>query len=246
MSNTAADVLKVAVVQLGAHGRPNTYTREYASRHGEVYLDAPWCDMWVTWVSRHAGAAGPLPAGDEAYTPKHAEDFAQAGQWYPGTADNVRRFAKRGDVVLFDWSGSNSRSAIDHVGLVLRTNADGTLDTIEGNTGSNQVALRVRGAAVIAGFGRPKYAAAVAPKPLGDAWPYRKGTLMRLGWTDSRGVEKVQARINELGYTPKLAVDGDFGVKTDHGVRWVQHLLRVHVDGVVGPITWAAMFPLKK
>lgn len=242
MANTAQDVLKQASANVGSWGRPNKFTREYASRNGAVYSNAPWCDMFVTWCARHASSVGPLPDGDQAYTPAHAQDFADAGQWFSGTTESIKANARRGDVVFFDWAGTNSRGAIDHVGYVLRNNGDGTLDTIEGNTGSNQVALRVRGSSVIAGFGRPKYTAPPPPKPLGDAWPYAKGTFMRLGWTDSRGVEKVQNWINDAGHKPKLTVDGDFGKLTETAVRWAQKRLKVTVDSVVGPVTWRAMF----
>jgi hypothetical protein len=246
MANNATDVLQQASGQVGSWGRPNKFTKEYAGRNGNEYLNSPWCDEFVTWCAHHAGATGPLPKGDRAYTPTHANDFAAGGAWYSGTSANVKAHAQRGDVVFFDWSGSDARGTIDHVGYVLRNNGDGSVDTIEGNTGTNQVALRVRGASVIAGFGRPKYTVPPPPKPIGTAWPYAKGTFMQLGWMNSLGAQKVQARINALGFKPKLAVDGDFGQFTQTAVRWVQHLLKVKVDGVVGPVTWAAMFSPKK
>jgi N-acetylmuramoyl-L-alanine amidase len=56
-------------------------------------------------------------------------------------------------------------------------------------------------------------------------------------------VKKVQHAINALGYTPQLAEDGDFGPNTEKAVRWFQNLKHIPVDGVVGPQTWALLFP---
>jgi N-acetylmuramoyl-L-alanine amidase len=56
-------------------------------------------------------------------------------------------------------------------------------------------------------------------------------------------VKKVQHAINALGYTPQLDEDGDFGPNTEKAVRWFQSLKHIPVDGVVGPQTWALLFP---
>jgi peptidoglycan hydrolase-like protein with peptidoglycan-binding domain len=37
------------------------------------------------------------------------------------------------------------------------------------------------------------------------------------------------------------AADGDFGPKTQAGVRWYQGMRGIHVDGEVGPQTWRQM-----
>jgi hypothetical protein len=239
MGNTAADVISYASRQVGHKGRPNSYTREYAAAHGNAYLDAAWCDMFVTAVARHVNATGVLPKGDEAYTPKHANDFADEGVWHTGTLSNVKSLAKKGMVVFFDWGLSDTRSKIDHVGYILRNNGDGTVDTVEGNTGSNDVALRVRSYTTIAGFGACKYTAPAPLTPLtGHAWPYKSSTLMEMGWTDSRGVLRIQQEVNALGYKPKLVEDGDFGAKTKAGVKWLQRHYKIKDDGIVGKITW--------
>jgi peptidoglycan hydrolase-like protein with peptidoglycan-binding domain len=106
------------------------------------------------------------------------------------------------------------------------------------------VALRVRGADVIAGFGTPKFdaPATVTIKPV-NKYPYKAGTFMMKGWQDSAGVKVAQTRINAMGYRPKLTADGDFGTKTENAVKWVQRMVNVTVDGMIGPQTWGKMFP---
>ncbi|MFB4274597.1 CHAP domain-containing protein [Nonomuraea sp. MTCD27] len=54
-------------------------------------------------------------------------------------------------LVFYDWSGGKSRSGIDHVGIVEKVNANGTIVTIEGNHG-NKVA-RVPRSSSIVGYG---------------------------------------------------------------------------------------------
>jgi len=150
-------MLAAARRDLGLSGRPNRITRAYSSRNGSEFLRAPWCDMSVSeWARASGNAAAVLPQGDRAYTVWHAEDGKQLGRWHAGTADNLRRFARPGAVVFFDWGGANSIGAIDHVGLVERVLPDGRVQTIEGNT-MDSCRRRVRSADVIAGFWNPAY-----------------------------------------------------------------------------------------
>ena len=50
----------------------------------------------------------------------------------------------------------------------------------------------------------------------------------------------VQARLRARGW--KLSVDGSFGPATDKVVRAFQREKRLTPDGVVGPLTWRAMW----
>ena len=71
--------------------------------------------------------------------------------------------------------------------------------------------------------------------------------ILRFG---SRGpvVQELQARLNLwLARTPgtgmaPLAMDGIFGAKTLAAVRAFQRSRGLQVDGVVGPLTWGALF----
>ncbi|MFE6305049.1 N-acetylmuramoyl-L-alanine amidase [Nocardiopsis sp. NPDC057823] len=58
--------------------------------------------------------------------------------------------------------------------------------------------------------------------------------------TSVRPVRDQQEAVNDLGYTPRLEVDGKFGKLTLAGVEWLQEELGVTVDGLWGKVTEAA------
>jgi murein L,D-transpeptidase YcbB/YkuD len=74
---------------------------------------------------------------------------------------------------------------------------------------------------------------AVPPAAKPPVHPY-PGSPVKLG---SRG-ESVKLVQRVVG----AQVDGDFGPKTDAAVRAWQSARKLKADGVVGPVTWAAMF----
>ena len=67
---------------------------------------------------------------------------------------------KKGDIVLFDF---NNNGTSDHIGIVVSVNSDGSITTVEGNTGSGnntnggQVQKRTRYKSQVNYFVRPKY-----------------------------------------------------------------------------------------
>ena len=162
---TAAQVLATARAQVGtsenAQGGGTKFQQWYASspRAGETvardggsrqdYLNAAWCSMFVSWVGEQTGARPQV--GWDAYTVAHAKWFAANGRW--GTE------AKPGAVVFFSWKGGKSLSDIQHVGFVVKDNGDGTISTIEGNTGNGKVEQRIRPTSQVVGYGYPSYAA---------------------------------------------------------------------------------------
>jgi hypothetical protein len=157
---TANDALKVALSQVGttedAGGgtkfnrwfMASPYAKAGVARDGgsiSDYANANWCDMFVTWVGAQAGVNG---IGGDAFTPTHARWFQQQGRW--GSVP------KPGAVVFFSWSGGKTADSIDHVGLVIKDNHDGTIQTVEGNTG-NAVKIRTRSTDSVVGYGYPEY-----------------------------------------------------------------------------------------
>ncbi|KAB2348898.1 peptidoglycan-binding protein [Actinomadura rudentiformis] len=241
---TAAAMIAEARKWLGTSGRPNALTRAYASRHGDGFLRAPWCDIAVTeWARRSGNAKAVLPAGDRAYTVWHAQDFQKIKRWYTGTAANIDK-AKPGDIVFFDWGSSNSVGAIDHVGIVEKVLGGGRVQTIEGNT-SDSCRRRVRSASSIAGYGRPAY----SPSSGGTA-PNWTETMVKKLPTLKRGakgedVQSLQGLLHARSHS-EVKIDGVFGASTEKAVRAVQRWGGVLDDGVVGPSTWPVLLRVHK
>ncbi|MEU6998331.1 CHAP domain-containing protein [Nonomuraea sp. NPDC046570] len=160
---TAASVLALAKAQVGtkenANGGGTKFQKWYADsqraaetvrRDGgnrSAYLNAAWCSMFVSWVGEHTGARPQV--GWDAYTVTHAKWFKNNNRW--GTQ------AKPGAVVFFAWDGGKSISSIQHVGFVQKDNGNGTITTIEGNTGNGAVEERVRPKSQVVGYGYPSY-----------------------------------------------------------------------------------------
>ena len=72
------------------------------------------------------------PLGPEgkgyAYVPYLKNWLIGSSQWYSRSSSYV---PQPGDIVVFNWNGGDP----DHVGIVDSVNSDGSMYTIEGNTG---------------------------------------------------------------------------------------------------------------
>ena len=130
------------------------------------------------WIADKAGVKIP----DCVYTPNGANAFKKMGAW----ADAASAHPQPGDLAFFSFvPAATPSSPIQHIGVVVKDNGDGTVTTYEGNTSSDarphgsqnnggEFALKVRGYKIdnkrhiwasIVGFGRPVYAGAVASHP---------------------------------------------------------------------------------
>ncbi|MDL4819866.1 CHAP domain-containing protein [Actinomadura opuntiae] len=124
--------------------------RETVARDGgsvQEYSDAEWCDMFISWVGDRLGFTDQI--GSDAWTVAHAQWFQDNGRW--GDAP------KPGAIVFFSWGGGKSNDDIQHVGMVVKDNEDGTIQTVEGNTG-NSVQVKERSTDDVVGYGYPDYA----------------------------------------------------------------------------------------
>ena len=145
---TREAVLKIAAWQLGVLESPAgsnavKYNEAFYGRRvaGSAY---PWCVTFVWWVFREAGF----------FLAKLRRRYQAAGQW-------VTEGYRPGDILLFDLSGRRGKT--EHAGILERVEADGTLVTIEGNTGTGNdanggaVQRRRRKPGLVTGACRPRY-----------------------------------------------------------------------------------------
>jgi CHAP domain-containing protein len=124
--------------------------KETVARDGgtiDGYEDAAWCAMFISWLGDQLDFNDEM--GFDAWTIAHASWFDERGRW--------GHTPKPGAVVFFDWDGGKTIDGIDHVGLVVKDNGDGTIETIEGNS-NNEVEHRTRSTDLVAGYGYPDYA----------------------------------------------------------------------------------------
>ena len=121
--------------------------------------DVAWCAATICYWFNQAGASNLIPV-KSANCGVLARGFYDKGQL-------VKSGYKAGDVVFFHWSDDWSSGVpgvytLDHVGIIISNNGDGSYTTIEGNTGSSaygECAIRTRYASQISCCGRPKYSA---------------------------------------------------------------------------------------
>jgi hypothetical protein len=239
------DMIRAAERSLGTTGRPNTITRWYSERNGAMFAKAAWCNQSVTFWANQSGNAVPVCFGrDYAYTVWHAQRFRKEGEWHVDI-----RGIRRGDIVFFDWRGTNRIGAIDHIGIVTGVR-NGTVYTIEGNT-SDGCRRRVRFASMIVGYGRPAYPPSGSGAKLRGALRKAAGSFRAAAPSDAApagtpilregsagvGVRQLQ-RCLDLVQRSALDVDGEFGPETAGAVRAFQRRVPgLLVDGEYGANT---------
>ncbi len=159
----AADFVATAIKEIGTIEVPNNKTKygKFTGHDGQ-----PWCGSFVMWCASQIGFKD-MP--NCVYTPTGVQAFKSKSQW---TDHNVAK-PQPGDVVFFSFSGNG----IEHVGIVVKDNGDGTVTTVEGNTSpmtkpkgsqanGGEVAEKIQAyktnntrhmAVFIVGFGHPKW-----------------------------------------------------------------------------------------
>ena len=137
------EILKIAESQVGTKENDSNggAALKYQKHFGRG--PEPWCPDFVSWVFSKAGKKTNSP-----YCPTFIQKLKKERRF-------KRHDPKAGDIVFFDW-GHDGKA--DHVGIVKHVNHDGSIETIEGNTGkpgggSEGVWEKKRYAMQIVGYG---------------------------------------------------------------------------------------------
>ena len=159
LATSADKIIAIARAQIGTKATDIKKCKYNTWYYGGVVSGSgyDWCVTFVQWVFNEAGARSLL------YT-KTANCGVQA-KAFQDRKRLVTSGFKKGDVVFFHWSDEPSTMVpgtyvSDHVGIIEKVNSDGTITTIEGNTGSSyngEVMRRVRSLSVVSCAGRPDY-----------------------------------------------------------------------------------------
>ena len=150
--------VETAIAEIGTKEEPaNSNKVKYNKKNGQ-----PWCGYFVMWCADKVKAKMP----NVVYTPAGVAAFQGIGQWF----NAEKAMPHPGDIVFFDFPGGEK---IDHVGIVIKDNGDGTVTTVEGNTSEagsqsngGEVLQKIRAykqknrkklPVYVAGFGRPRW-----------------------------------------------------------------------------------------
>jgi hypothetical protein len=87
----------------------------------------PWCAYFVSWAARQAGT----PIGDQGQGYGRVDDVWAWGQRTGRAMPATGAMPQSGDLIVWD----------EHIGIVESVGADGSINTVEGNS-SNQVSRR--------------------------------------------------------------------------------------------------------
>ena len=126
---TAQDVLRIAAGEVGYREGAYNWTKYSAEMYGGKYQNQAWCGVFTDWCFSKVNMLQGEPSS--VWTPAGAQGYQVAGRWVSRSGS-----PQAGDVVYFDWGGSQTASLTDHVGLVEAVTTDYIL-TIEGNTSSS-------------------------------------------------------------------------------------------------------------
>jgi hypothetical protein len=160
----ASKFLEIAQAEVGTAEGPKENETKYGKFTKHDFQ--PWCGSFVMWCAKQVEIKIP----NCVYTPAGKAGFMGLGTWFNAETEKPQP----GDIVFFDFPGGDK---VDHVGIILKDNGDGTTTTIEGNTSpekkpsgsqanGGEVAIRIRAyrannkrklTPFIVGFGRPKW-----------------------------------------------------------------------------------------
>jgi hypothetical protein len=164
MMTKIEEFIAVATKEIGTVEEGNNLTKygAFTKHNGQ-----PWCGSFVMWCANEVKQKMP----NVVWTPGGVEAFKGTGGW----SNALTAKPKAGDIVFFDFVEGGA--PVEHVGIVVKDNLDGTVTTIEGNTSpehkakgsqanGGEVAQRIRAykkdnkrklPAFIVGFGTPKW-----------------------------------------------------------------------------------------
>ena len=241
---TAARLVEVALAEEGYVEGPRDNETKFGAFTKANFL--PWCGSFVMWCANEAGVKLP----NTVSTMAGAAAFKKMGTW----TDALGATPQPGDIVYFDFAAGGA--PIEHVGIVVKDNGDGTITTIEGNTAGDkkksgsqanggEAVVKIRAykknkkniPSFVAGFGRPNYKGnEITAKVIPSTPPAFPGQIKPGDKNDS--VKLIQHALT-------LVEDGDFGPATKAKVIAFQdNHPGLDSNGIVGPKTWAELMKL--
>lgn len=205
-----------------------------------------WCAHFVSNVLNDVGIKGVY---DTFCTPLKNK-MSQSPEW-----DEPETFPIAGDIIFFDWDRIKEERPLDHVGIVVAFSGT-TVTYIDGNGGGSQYVamhtINVNSPAVqywMRYIGDDNNAKPTEHKSA-DTTPQTPTTSdktfthtlrqLKVGCSGS-DVKTLQQLLFSKGYAVG-GDDGEFGPKTERGVKDYQKNNKLDVDGIVGPQTFKKLW----
>lgn len=206
------------------------YNTDYYGREvqGPQY---PWCMAFI-WDGFQQTGLGRLflGGGKSAYCPYVVNWARMHGAW-------VTEGYRAGDILLFDFNGDGLP---DHTGFCTGM-SNGRLDGVEGNV-SDAVCVTHRTPASVMGAYRPAYTGAETQPGEAPQAPAAILPTVRRGDKNGAVLSVQNLLIHKWAVSCGIdGADGDFGPNTESAVKAFQTHKGLDPDGVVGPMTWAAI-----
>lgn len=194
----------------------------------KMSITDPWCAATTTALAVELGYTDIIPC--ECSCSRLIEIAKQMGIWM----EDESVTPEPGWLCLYDWDDNgvgDNKNSPDHVGVVEKVEGN-TITVIEGNYHNavkrRQIAVNGR---YIRGYIAPRYDTEKGYKL--ELRTLRNGCA-------GEDVRALQILLNGRGYSCGNA-DGLFGAKTEAAARNYQKAKGLDSDGVVGPVTMAAL-----
>lgn len=243
----ASKIIKLAKSYVGTKESPAysnnvIFNTHYYGHPVNGYAYA-WCATFVWDIFRMAGASNLFYDGKKTAWCDAIRDWAKNRSLVVN-----KNSGKEGDIVLFDW---NLNGSADHVGFIVSKNADGTYQTVEGNTSytnnsnGGEVQIRTRSQDTIMMIIRPKYEpeeVKTSPTPTTSKGVVNLELSKLYKGNKNSQVKAMQILLIGRGYScGSMGADGDFGQKTYDALVKFQKAMKIDADGICGIQSWTKL-----
>ena len=231
--DTITLLLNKAKSQIGTKESPfGSNKQKYGEKYG--YNGVAWCCIFIWWLFNECGVSSLFYGGKKTASCTTLMNYYKSKGQFSSTP-------KKGSLVFFQF---NKDSNAEHIGIVVSVNSDGTITTIEGNTGTGndanggQVMQRIRKKSVVMGYAYPYESTPTTSS--GGVCEVTLNTVKK--GSKGNSVKALQLLLIGNGYScGSCGADGDFGNDTVNATKKYQKDNSLAIDGVVGKNTWTKL-----
>lgn len=144
---SAQNIIDTAKKHLGEGG--SNFIKAYNSSWSS---STSWCCIFCWYVFNEAGAPELFYGGSKTALCRDVYNWAKRWNLLVDVS-----YGLPGDLILFEWYDDGDFNDVDHIGIIISNNGNGTYTTIEGNTSGSTVAIKTRYVKNVYGIVRVEY-----------------------------------------------------------------------------------------